>query len=117
LDIQKNNINFKIQTKIKKVFFSAVTLVAFSFAGMANESEVKKVKVEDQKESVVSNKTEIQEHKVEEAIGGASACAQLARNAVLQAANEYNLDISRGGAHFEIMMEMYNLIYEDCYYN
>lgn len=102
---------------MKKVFFSAVALIAFSYAGMANEIEEKKVIVINQKELVVSNKTEIQEHKVVEAIGGASACAQLARNAVLQAANEYNLDISRGGAHFDIMMEMYNLIYEDCYNN
>ena len=49
MDIQKNNINFKIQTKIKKVFFSAVTLVAFSFAGMANEIEeieISKSKIE-----------------------------------------------------------------------
>lgn len=43
MDIQKNNINFKIQTKMKKVFFSAVALVAFSFAGMANEVVEKKV--------------------------------------------------------------------------
>jgi hypothetical protein len=49
LDIQKNNINFKIQTKMKKVFFSAVALVAFSFAGMANEIEeieISKSKIE-----------------------------------------------------------------------
>ena len=31
---------------MKKVFFSAVVLVAFSFAGMANEIEEKKVEVE-----------------------------------------------------------------------
>ena len=31
---------------MKKVFFSAVALVAFSFAGMANEIEEKKVEVE-----------------------------------------------------------------------
>ncbi len=30
---------------MKKVFFSAVALVAFSFAGMANEIEEKKVEV------------------------------------------------------------------------
>jgi hypothetical protein len=28
---------------MKKVFFSAVALIAFSFAGMANENEEKKV--------------------------------------------------------------------------
>jgi len=51
LDIQKYNINFKIQTKMKKVFFSAVALVAFSFAGMANEIVETKIK-SIQKENV-----------------------------------------------------------------
>ncbi len=31
---------------MKKVFFSAVALIAFSFAGMANEIEEKKVQIE-----------------------------------------------------------------------
>jgi hypothetical protein len=52
LDIPKNNINFKIQTKMKKVFFSAVALVAFSFAGMANEIEEKKIEIYKVKENV-----------------------------------------------------------------
>lgn len=37
---------------MKKVFFSAVALVAFSFAGMANEIEEKKaVQIEDEEKS------------------------------------------------------------------
>ena len=43
LDIQKQNINFKNLNKMQKMIFSAVALVAFSFAGMANEIEEKKV--------------------------------------------------------------------------
>lgn len=34
---------------MKKVFFSVIALVAFSFAGMANEIEEKKVEVETTK--------------------------------------------------------------------
>jgi hypothetical protein len=40
---QKKNTNFKNLNKMKKMIFSAVALVAFSFAGMANEIEEKKV--------------------------------------------------------------------------
>ncbi len=46
--------------------------------------------------------------------GTPSYCAQYARNIILNAAEEYNLDISRGGAHFELMMGFYLNIYEDC---
>jgi len=49
--------------------------------------------------------------------GGASECAQYARGVVLNAADEYGLDISRGGAHFNLMMEFYHEIYADCYNN
>ncbi|QMU65175.1 MAG: hypothetical protein GKR88_13320 [Flavobacteriaceae bacterium] len=44
-------------------------------------------------------------------------CASYARGIILNAAAEYNLDISRGGAHYELMMEAYHAIYADCYYN
>ena len=43
LYIHKQNINFKNLNKIKKMIFSAIALIAFSFAGMANEIEEKKV--------------------------------------------------------------------------
>lgn len=45
LDIQKQNINFKNLNKMQKMIFSAVALVAFSFAGMANEIEEKKIEL------------------------------------------------------------------------
>ena len=45
LDIQKQNINFKNLNKMQKMIFSAVALVAFSFAGMANEIEEKNNKI------------------------------------------------------------------------
>jgi hypothetical protein len=45
------------------------------------------------------------------------SCAQYARDIILQAAADYNLDISRGGSHFEVMMEAYHAIYADCYNN
>lgn len=54
---------------------------------------------------------------VEDKIENASNCASYARGIILDAAENYNLDISRGGAHFEIMMEAYHAIYADCYYN
>ncbi len=41
----KQNINFKILNKMQKMIFSAIALIAFSFAGMANEIEEKKVKI------------------------------------------------------------------------
>ena len=43
LYIHKQNINFKNLNKIKKMIFSAIALVAFSFAGKANEIDEKKV--------------------------------------------------------------------------
>lgn len=45
LDIQKQNSNFKNLNKMQKMIFSAVALVAFSFAGMANEIEEKKIEL------------------------------------------------------------------------
>jgi hypothetical protein len=42
---QKQNTNFKNLNKMQKMIFSAIALVAFSFAGMANEIEEKKVEV------------------------------------------------------------------------
>ena len=53
LYIHKQNINFKSLNKMQKMIFSAVALVAFSFAGMANENEEKKVEaILAKKESV-----------------------------------------------------------------
>lgn len=49
LDIQRQNSNFKNLNKMQKMIFSAVALVAFSFAGMANE-------IKDKKNEVKSNK-------------------------------------------------------------
>ena len=43
LYIHKQNINFKNLNKMQKMIFSAIALVAFSFAGMANEMDEKKV--------------------------------------------------------------------------
>ena len=43
LYIHKQNINFKSLNKMQKMIFSVIALVAFSFAGMANEIEEKKV--------------------------------------------------------------------------
>lgn len=43
--ITKNKLLILQKNIMKKVFFSAVALVAFSFAGMANEIEEKKVEV------------------------------------------------------------------------
>lgn len=45
---------------MKKVFFSAVALVAFSFAGMANEIEEKKVETK----TTETKKVEVLEEKV-----------------------------------------------------
>jgi hypothetical protein len=42
---------------MKKVFFSVIALVAFSFAGMANEIEEKKVEVETTKNQKVEVET------------------------------------------------------------
>ncbi len=42
---------------MKKVFFSAIALVAFSFAGMANEIEEKKLKVETIKFEKIENES------------------------------------------------------------
>ena len=55
LYIHKQNSNFKNLNKMQKMIFSAVALVAFSFAGMANEIEEKKVEVkpETKKEAKV----------------------------------------------------------------
>jgi hypothetical protein len=39
----KQNTNFKNLNKMKKMIFSAIALVAFSFAGMANEIEDERV--------------------------------------------------------------------------
>jgi len=56
LDIQKQNINFKNLNKMKEMIFSAVALVAFSFAGMANEVKEKKgeVKATETKKVIAS---------------------------------------------------------------
>ena len=43
--ITKNKLLILQKNIMKKVFFSAVALVAFSFAGMANEIEEKKVEI------------------------------------------------------------------------
>tara|TARA_B110000114_G_C14790847_1_gene276719 strand:- start:103 stop:294 length:192 start_codon:yes stop_codon:yes gene_type:complete len=44
-------------------------------------------------------------------------CASYARGVIMDAAEEYNLDISSGGSHYSMMMEAYHAIYADCYYN
>ena len=49
LYIHKQNINFKSLNKMQKMIFSVIALVAFSFAGMANEIEEKKVEVKSNK--------------------------------------------------------------------
>lgn len=93
---------------MKKIFFSAVALVAFSSVSMANtiavENDIKQTVIEENLLQTVED-------------GRPSECVQLARGAVLQAADEYNLDISRGGRDFEVMMDMYMLIYIDCLNN
>ncbi len=50
---QKQNINFKNLNEIKKVFFSAIALVAFLFAGMTNEIEEKKVEESNNAETTI----------------------------------------------------------------
>ncbi|MGR7812995.1 hypothetical protein [Lacinutrix undariae] len=50
----------------------------------------------------------------QEEYGKASDCAQYSRNIILNAAQTYNLDISREGQHFNLMMEFYHDIYLDC---
>ena len=59
LDIQRQNSNFKNLNKMQKMIFSAVALVAFSFAGMANEVKEKKVetKTENKKVEKIKVKT------------------------------------------------------------
>ena len=76
-----------------------VLAMVFATVGMANANE-----------SISKEKTNFDD-------GGASECAQFARGVILKAADEYNLDISRGGSHFELMMEAYHAIYLDCYTN
>ena len=49
LYIHNQNINFKSLNKMQKMIFSVIALVAFSFAGMANEIEEKKVEVKSNK--------------------------------------------------------------------
>ena len=55
LYIHKQNINFKSLNKMQKMIFSVIALVAFSFAGMANEIEEKKTVQKEQSISGYSN--------------------------------------------------------------
>ena len=93
---------------MKKLFFSALALVAFSSVSMANtiaiENDIKQTVIEESNSQIV-------------AVGSPSACVQYARGVILKAADEYNLDISREGQYFNIMMEFYMAIYEDCLNN
>ena len=59
LYIHKQNINFKSLNKMQKMIFSVIALVAFSFAGMANEVKEKKVetKTENKKVEKINVKT------------------------------------------------------------
>jgi hypothetical protein len=94
-------------------------MIAFVGSSMANSIADKDDVISESKEVVVmdSKEVEISTVEVEALYGKPSDCVRLARNAVLQAAVEYNLDISSGGNDFDVMMEMYHIIYLDCYNN
>ena len=81
---------------MKNKIFSLIAVVLFSFSLMSTSPSKSDMLVDE---------------------GGASECAQYARQIILDAADTYNLDISRGGSHFNIMMEAYHAIYLDCYNN
>ncbi|WP_432672640.1 hypothetical protein [Flavobacterium sp. SM2513] len=106
---------------MKKFMFSAIAMIAFVGSSMASDIAEKEVVIEDLKEVLILESStftvESSSTVLEASYGSPSACIQLARNAILSAANEYGLDISRDGAHFQIMMDMYHMIYLDCYNN
>lgn len=98
-------------------------MIAFSSFAMANNveksSDLNADKIENNiniSDDVVSNEIKNIEN-FEMFFGCASSCAQYARNIILNAANTYNLNISREGEHFGLMMEFYHEIYTDCYNN
>lgn len=108
---------------MKKLIFSLVAMIAFSSFAMANNVEKLSDSKTDKIETNVLNGDNAVSSKInsidnfEMFFGCASSCVQYARNIILNAANTYNLNISRGGEHFGLMMEFYHEIYTDCYNN
>lgn len=95
---------------MKNFFFSAVAMIAFMGTSMANDIAERQLVITDANEAAIIE--------ISEAIlGKPSDCARKARGVILRAADEYGLDISSDGKDFDSMMEMYHLIYLDCYNN
>ena len=81
---------------MKKIILSLAVVFVMSSFTTAN-TNVEKIAIED--------------------FGKASECVEYAKGVIFDAAEEYNLDLTRGTDDYRNMMDAYNAIYADCYNN